>query len=52
MGATSYTAGPSFGLFSDEVFTAGDLNRRSSEVLNRASQNPVTIGRNGERFAL
>jgi hypothetical protein len=50
--AAACFANRSFGLFGDEVFTAGDLNRRSSEVLNRASQNPVTISRNGERFAL
>lgn len=42
----------SFRLFSDEVFTSTDLNRRSAEVLNRASKNPVTISRNNEWFAL
>jgi hypothetical protein len=42
----------SFGLFSDEVFSSTDLNRRSAEVLNRASKNPVTISRNNEWFAL
>jgi hypothetical protein len=41
-----------FGLFSDEVFTSTDLNRRSAEVLNHARKNPVTIARNNERFAL
>jgi hypothetical protein len=41
-----------FGLFSDEVFSSTDLNRRSAEVLNRARKNPVTIARNNERFAL
>jgi prevent-host-death family protein len=41
-----------FGLFSDEVFTSTDLNRRSGEVLNRARRTPVTIARNNERFAL
>ena len=40
------------GLFSDEVFTSTDLNRRSGEVLNHARKNPVTIARNNERFAL
>jgi len=45
-------AARSFGLFSDEVFTSTDLNRRSAEVLNRASRSPVTIARNNERFAL
>lgn len=52
MGTASFVANRSFGLFGDEVFTAGDLNRRSSEVLNRARENPVTISRNCERFAL
>lgn len=46
------TAVRSFGLFSDEVFTSTDLNRRSGEVLNHASKNPVTISRNNEWFAL
>jgi hypothetical protein len=41
-----------FGLFSDEVFSSTDLNRRSAEVLNHASKNPVTISRNNEWFAL
>jgi hypothetical protein len=41
-----------FGLFSDEVFSSSDLNRRSAEVLNRARTNPVTIARNNEQFAL
>lgn len=41
-----------FGLFSDEVFSSIDLNRRSAEVLNHARKNPVTIARNNERFAL
>jgi hypothetical protein len=41
-----------FGLFSDEVFSSTDLNRRSAEVLNHARKNPVTIARNNERFAL
>jgi len=41
-----------FGLFSDEVFSSTDLNRRSAEVLNHARRNPVTIARNNERFAL
>jgi len=52
MGATSFTAARTFGLFGDEVFTAAELSRRSSEVLNRASENPVTISRNGKQFAL
>jgi hypothetical protein len=42
----------SLGLFSDEVFSSTDLNRRSGEVLNRARNGPVTIARNNERFAL
>lgn len=41
-----------FGLFSDDVFTSTDLNRRAGEVLNRARETPVTIARNSERFAL
>jgi hypothetical protein len=41
-----------FGLFADEVFSAADLGRRSREVLDRARENPVTISRNSERFAL
>lgn len=41
-----------FGLFSDEVFSSTDLNRRSAEVLNHASKNPVTISRKDEWFAL
>ena len=41
-----------FSLFGDEVFSSTDLNRRSAEVLNRASKNPVTISRNNEWFAL
>ncbi len=45
-------ANRSFGLFADEVFNSADLNRRSSEVLNRARENPVTINRNKEQFAL
>jgi len=40
------------GLFSDEVFTSSDLNRRCSVVLNHARRNPVTISRNNEQFAL
>ncbi len=39
-------------MFSDEVFTSTDLNRRSAEVLNRARKHPVTIARNNEQFAL
>ena len=50
--ATAYASRNSFGLFGDEVFSAGDLNRRSSEILNRARENPVTINRNSEQFAL
>jgi len=49
---TACLANRSFGLFGDEVFTSADLNRRSSEVLNRARKNPVTINRNSEQFAL
>jgi hypothetical protein len=42
----------SFDLFTDEVFTSTDLNRREGEVLNQARKAPVTISRNGEQFAL
>jgi hypothetical protein len=42
----------SFNLFTDELFTTTDLNRRSGEVLNHARKAPVTISRNGEQFAL
>jgi hypothetical protein len=44
--------GLGMGVFSDEVFTSSDLNRRISEVLNHASNRPVTISRNNEQFAL
>ncbi len=40
------------GLFSDEVFTATELNRRSGPILDRARRSPVTISRNNEQFAL
>jgi hypothetical protein len=43
---------PPPGLFSDEVYTSTDLNRRSAAVLDRAREHPVTIARNDERFAL
>ena len=39
-------------LFSDEVFSSTDLNRRAADVLNQAHKSPVTIARNGECFAL
>lgn len=39
-------------LFSDEVFSSTDLNRRAGEVLDHASKGPVTISRNREMFAL
>jgi hypothetical protein len=51
MGATSLSF-RDFGLFSDEVYTSTDLNRRAGEVLTRANKTPVTIARNNERFAL
>jgi hypothetical protein len=41
-----------FSLFSDEVFSSTDLNRRAGEVLDHASKGPVTISRNKEMFAL
>ena len=40
------------GLFSDEVFTATELNRRVGTVLDHAWLKPVTISRNNELFAL
>ena len=47
------TTGAAFdGLFSDEVFTATDLNRRAGTVLDHARNRPVTISRNDEQFAL
>jgi prevent-host-death family protein len=42
----------SLNLFTDELFTSTDLNRRAGEVLNQARKAPVTISRNGEQFAL
>jgi hypothetical protein len=41
-----------FGLFSDEVYSSSDLNRRAGEVLDHARERPVTISRNREQFAL
>jgi len=46
-----YVAGR-LNLFTDELFTTTDLNRRAGEVLNQARKAPVTISRNGEQFAL
>ncbi len=40
------------GIFSDEVFTATELNRRGGTILDRARYRPVTISRNNEQFAL
>ena len=40
------------GLYSDEVFTATELNRRVGTVLDHARIRPVTISRNNELFAL
>lgn len=40
------------GLFSDDVFTATELNRRGGAILDRARRGPVTISRNNEQFAL
>jgi hypothetical protein len=50
MSATATLNG--FGVFSDEVYTSTDLNRRAGEVLNHAREHPVTISRNNEQFAL
>jgi hypothetical protein len=41
-----------FGLFSDEVYSSSELNRRTGEVLDHATKRPVTISRNKEQFAL
>lgn len=40
------------GLYTDEVFSAKDLNRRAAEVLDKALKSPVTISRKNEQFAL
>lgn len=40
------------GVFSDEVFTATELNRRGGAILDHARRGPVTISRNNEQFAL
>jgi hypothetical protein len=50
--STQTLARRKFAIYSDEVFTSTDLNRRSGEVLNHARKNPVTISRNNEQFAL
>jgi hypothetical protein len=39
-------------VFGDEIFTATDLNRRAGQVLDEATNRPVTITRNDEAFAL
>jgi hypothetical protein len=39
-------------VFSDDVFTATELNRRGGAILDRARHHPVTISRNNEQFAL
>lgn len=49
--ATTTLAG-FFGMFSDQVYSAKDLNRRAGAVLDHARKSPVTISRNGEQFAL
>ena len=41
-----------FALFGDQVFSSTDLNRRPGEILNHASEAPVTVSRNNEQFAL
>jgi hypothetical protein len=40
------------GLFSDEVFTATELNRHGGTILDHARKHPVTISRNNEQFAI
>jgi len=39
-------------IFSDEVYTATELNRHAGTILDRARNRPVTISRNNEQFAL
>ena len=39
-------------VFQDEVIRATELNRSSSEILNKAAKAPLTIIRNDEAFAL
>lgn len=39
-------------VYSDDLFTATDLNRQSGQVLDRALDHPVTITRNDQAFAL
>lgn len=41
-----------FGLFEDQLFSATDLQRRCSTVLDSALLGPVTISRNNEQFAV
>ena len=40
------------GIYSDDLISATELNRRSGEVLDRAWEHPVTITRNERAFAL
>jgi hypothetical protein len=39
-------------LYADKIFSATDLNQRSGVVLDTAYENPVTIIRNEQHFAL
>jgi hypothetical protein len=39
-------------IFSDDLFSATDLNRRAGYILDRAIEHPVTITRNEQAFAL
>lgn len=39
-------------IYSDDLISATELNRRSGEVLDRAWDHPVTIARNERAFAL
>ena len=39
-------------LFSDKIFTATDLAKKATQVLNSVADGPVTISRNGELFAI
>ncbi|ESA35084.1 hypothetical protein N836_13545 [Leptolyngbya sp. Heron Island J] len=39
-------------LYQDATFSATELNRKSGQILDAASEGPVTIHRNGESYAL
>ena len=39
-------------VFSDDIFSATELNRHAGTILDRARKRPVTISRNNDLFAL